>query len=221
MIRHLYPLRQSSLRLRVLPLLFAGLLATGCDDNPVDDDFEPVETVLVENLPADPHTGTDPQGRPIGTGQFAFYSLRDDRTIPHADSATVDWDVAFNGTTILTNGGSSGPGNGGAIVVAEPFEAVLEAPVDDEILQDEPGAPAIARSPAGDWYNYSGPPAHLVTPVPGRTIVVRTADGRFAKIRILSYYQDAPDEIDATSASRYYTFEYVFQPDGSRSLVVD
>lgn len=203
---------------RKLPLPFLLLLAafaTGCDDDPITEDLPPVEAVLVENLPADPiDASTD---RPVGTGKYTFFSLRENRVVPNADSASTMWDLAFNGTTILTNSGVSGPGEGGAVVVAHPFEEVVEAPADGAFLIDAEGAPAVASSPAGRWYNYN-PTTHVVTPVPGRTIVVRTADGRYAKLRILSYYKDNPATIDSESVSRYYTFEYLFQPDGSRSL---
>ena len=200
-----------------LTLAALALTLAACDDNPVDEGTDPIEATLIENLAADPHTSTDPMGRPVGTGRYTLFSLRTGQIVANTDSATTNWDLAFNGTTILTNSGSSGPGNGGAVNVAAPFEKVTAAPADEEILVDEPGAPAIARSTAGNWYNYN-PQTHVVTPVPGRTLVVRTADGRYAKVRILSYYRDMPETIDDESESRYYTFEYVFQPDGSRSL---
>src|SRR6185436_18729473 len=47
-------------------------------------------------------------------GHFTFYSLRSNAVIGLGDSATNSWDLAFRGTTILVNGGTSGPGNGGA-----------------------------------------------------------------------------------------------------------
>ena len=206
------------LDLRILPFLILALATAACDDNPVEGGPDPIEATLVEDLPADPPTGVDPvTGRPVGTGRYTLFSLRENRIVQNADSATTAWDLAFNATTVLTNGGSSGPGEGGAVILALPFEDVLEAPSDAEIHVDETGAPAVKQSAAGDWYNYN-PQTNVVTPVPGRTLVVRTADGRYAKIRIVSYYRGAPDVIGDDSESRYYTFDYVFQSDGSRSL---
>ena len=50
-------------------------------------------------------------------------------------------------------------------------------------------------------------------------LVIRTADGTYAKVRILSYYKGAPETPDvATDEARYYTFEFRHQPDGSRVL---
>ena len=76
---------------------------------------------------------------------------------------------------------------------------------------------ASFRSDNG-WYNYSSA-TNLIVPVAGRTIVLTTGDGDYAKVRILSYYQGNPATPDPqTDASRYYTFEYVVQPDGSRGF---
>lgn len=204
-----------------LLVIFLVMGALGCTENLVDDPPALVAAVTVENLAADPPTGTDPvTGRPVGTGRYTLFSLREDRIIANTDSATSSWDLAFSGTTILANSGSSGPGQGGAAIVALPFEEVVEAPTDEAFLVDAPGAPAPAAGPHGVWYNYNAQ-THVVTPVPGRTLVVRTADGRFAKVRILSYYRDNPDVVDAHAEARYYTFEYVFQNDGSRNLQTD
>ena len=48
--------------------------------------------------------------------------------------------------------------------------------------------------------------------MPGRVLVVRTADGRYAKVSIQSYYKGAPASPTQASESGYYTFRYVFQP---------
>jgi len=42
-------------------------------------------------------------------------------------------------------------------------------------------------------------------------LVIRTHDGKYAKLEILSYYENA--EPNATFDNyRYYTFDYVYQP---------
>ncbi len=52
--------------------------------------------------------------------------------------------------------------------------------------------------------------------------MVRTGDGEYyAKIRILSYYEGNPEpdtEEFENAPSRYYTFEYAIQMDGSTDL---
>ena len=155
------------------------------------------------------YTVTDLDAR--GEGEhFTFYSLRENRVVPVADSASADWDLAFRSTTILANGGASGPGEGAVAVLQDTtFAAVTAAPADDAFVQDrgtDKTETAIPGGAGNGWYDYdfvSG----IVAPRPA-VLVVRTADGRYAKVEVLSYYQGAPsmDEIDPTEGFRHYTF---------------
>ena len=58
----------------------------------------------------------------------------------------------------------------------------------------------------------------LITPIPGRTLVIKTADGKYAKLEVLSYYKDAPASPTAADPSGYYKFRYSFQSDGTKNL---
>ena len=198
-----------------LAVLLLATLVVGCDSNSAEDDFEVPATEMAADIPADPITGIDPiTMRPIGANLFTFYSLRDNALVPQADSASMDWDIAIKSTTIITNGGASGPGQGGGQVLEALFEEITEAPADG-YSTDAVDAFAIPSGSGNGWYNYN-PAINLVTPIPGRVLVIRCADGTYAKVRILSYYRGAPDTPDAsTDESRYYTFEFVHQPDGS------
>lgn len=200
-------------------LVVALLGLTACDSAGDDQTPEPIAATTVVDLAADPIVGIDSTtGMPVGTGRFTFYSLRDNAIVPNSDSATADWDIALRATTILINGGTSGPGNGAAQVWTGAFEDLTEAPADGYAVDSEAGN-AIPIGSGNGWYNYN-PPLNLITPIPGRVIVVRTADGRYAKIRINSYYRGAPAAPDATvHEARYYTFDYVFQEDGTRSFL--
>lgn len=200
-------------------LLVAFLLSglTACDSTVEEEDtFPDPELTVVEDLPADPFIGFGDDGRPIGNDTFTFYSLRENAVVPAEDSASTQWDIALKGTTILINGGASGPGDGAAQVVEGIFEEILEAPATGWAVDSEAG-PAIPTGSGSGWYNYN-PATHIISPIPGRVLMIRTADGRYAKMRILSYYEGAPDTPDENSSGRYYTFEYVFQPDGSMDL---
>ena len=214
------------------------LLVSGCDSDG-NGDGEPLLVNSITDIAADPTTGRDPMtGQPISLNQYALVSLRSGTVVltydnaDRSDSSSTSWDVGFQGTNIIFNGGTSGPGEGGAVIREETFENVLEAPADDQFRTDgvsacttsdgqAAAAFAICTGSDNGWYNYN-PAANLVTPLAGRTIVVKTADGRFAKMRILSYYQGNPpiNEVTPTSIGRYFTIEYVFQEDGSRSLEV-
>jgi len=204
------------MRILLLPTLLLFLLASGCDSDPasVDEIPEP-ELMLVEDLPADPFVAFV-EGRPVGTGRFTFFSLRENRIVPAADSASTEWDLALQGSLLLTNGGTSGPGNGGAQVYEGIFEEVTEAPASGYAVDAE-GTPAITPGSGNGWYNYDFA-TNLLTPIPGRVLLIRTADGKYVKLRILSYYKGAPATPDADSEGRYFTFEYLYQPDGSRTF---
>ncbi len=61
-------------------------------------------------------------------------------------------------------------------------------------------------------YNYN-PQAFVITPIPGKIIVIKTRNGNYAKMEILSYYQNQHDTPDPfTDLSRYYSFNYLYNP---------
>ncbi len=150
---------------------------------------------------------------------FTFFSLRTGEPVPAADSASAAWDLALRSTTILVNGGAVGPGEGGALVLQDTtFEAVTAVPAGAAFAVDRGtvrGETAIPTGAGNGWYDYdfvSG----VVSPRPA-VLVVRTADGRYAKVAIESYYRGAPDAdaLDPEEGFRYYTFRYAFLPEGS------
>lgn len=206
-------------------LLFAlslGFLFSSCSDDstgPGETESQ-LEVHTVEDLPADTagNPGSGPQN-------FTFYSLRDNSIVADEDSASIQWDLAFSGTTILTNSGVSGPGEGGAVVLDQSLEATTTAPAEG-LSVDTDSLLAIPTGSDNGWYNYSLND-HTVRPISGKTIVVRTADGgHYAKLRIISYYKGNPDTSsdefinnpDDRPADRYYTFEYAIQLNGTREL---
>lgn len=203
---------------RTLPHLIALSLAlfltTGCDSNSaMDQEPEPLETTMAIDVPADPIIGLE-NGRPVGAGVTTYYSLRTNSVVTNA--ASTDWDIALQGTSLYVNGGTSGPGQGAAQVVTGVFEELMEAP-ESGYQTDAEGGLAIATGSGNGWYNYN-PATQTVTPIPGRVLMIKTANGLYAKVKILSYYQGMPDPVTAESVSRYYTFEFVLQPDGTRSF---
>ncbi|MFN3597161.1 MAG: HmuY family protein [Rubricoccaceae bacterium] len=210
--------------------LSLGLLACDTVTPPVAEPT-PLAAVTVTDLPADPPTGRDPAtGRPTGTtNRFTLYSLRENRVVlastsaNRADSASTAWDIGFRGTTIIFNGGTSGPGTTAAQILLVPFDEVTEAPAEGYRL-DAGGNFAIPIGADAGWYTYipfEGGPGGYISPIPGRTIVLRLNDGSYAKVRILSYYRGrpAPPINPFTSTDRHYTFEFVHQPNRTRSFL--
>ncbi len=179
--------------------------AFGSEAAPAPAPITTLTEVVVRDVPAD--TGN--------VGAFTFYSLRDSSIVSQADSNSTKWDLAFKSTTVLINNGSSGPGEGGAIVLtATDYDTLSMAP-DSEYMVDQEGIPAIAPR---SWYTYTGPPSHQILMNPGVVLVVRTADGRYAKLKFTSYYRGGEAVPSADAQSRFYNFVYTFQPDGSRSF---
>lgn len=214
----------------VILLLLASFFAfQACDDdNGTGADSGELEPVLVENIPADPFVGFDPiSGRPIGSGEISYYSLTENRLLTEADSNTTRWDLAFQGTNIYINSGVSGPGTAVAQIIEIPFEELVEAPAQGYVSDTE-NSLAIPAGSGNGWYNYSGEnPARLrvVDPIPGRTIVLRTNQETYAKVEILSYYEGRPDtnteeflNLETRPRERFYSFQFVIQPDGSRNF---
>lgn len=160
--------------------------------------------VNARDIPADPDR----------KDAFTYYSLRDSAIVSPADSNSTKWDLAFKSTTVLTNSGSSGPGQGGAIVLtATDYDTLSTAP-ESGYVQDQAGLPAIGRA----WYTYTGPPNHHILMNPGVVLVIRTADGRYAKLKFTSYYKGGEAVPSTGAQSRFYNFTYTFQPDGTRSF---
>lgn len=196
----------------ILAISMGSVTLISCDK---DDDVvsPPLSAKTVQDIPADT----------ANTGHFTFFSLDDSSIVALSDSATAKWDIGFRGTTIIVNGGTSGPGAGGAFIYNGLFSGLTTVPADSVFKQDNGSSFAI-----NGWYTYTGTssvPNHAILPVAGKVIVLRTADNKYAKIEILSYYKGNPNTTTAEFAdvatrpkSRFYTIKYVYQPDGSKQL---
>ncbi len=196
-------------------LSLATLLIIAFTSCSSDDDttvaLTPVETAQVSNLFA-PQTGG--QGQPIG-GEFTKFDF-ETGAITTSDT---EWDIAFRGTTIAVNGGEATgtedeptrTGDAAATLVTSTFDNVTTAE-GLTFTQDSESTFAIPTGSDNGWYNYNFQ-TNIVSPIPGQILVFRTTEGHYAKVEILSYYQDAPASPDPqTDASRYYTFTYVYNP---------
>lgn len=139
------------------------------------------------------------------TKSYVYFSLATGKEVAPGDAKTKNWDIAFSKTTIATNGGTSGPGEGGAIVLEKPFDQVSEAPKDGYKTDGDAGF-AIPGGSGNSWYKYDMS-VHAILPIPGRTLLVKTAEGKIAKLEIISYYKGAPEDVP-TEESSYYTFRY-------------
>ena len=182
------------------------------DEEPEEPSLQDIQSVSVEDLHAPQDGG---QGQPI-SGAFTRFDFE---TGLQTESDT-EWDIAFRGTSIIVNGGTSlgtndepeRTGDAG-VYIYNGTMAEMVAVNTSLITQDSSEGYAIASGSGNGWYTYTGPPTYLISPTPGKILVFRTRDGKYAKMEILSYYLGAPENPDAFSdPSRYYTFNYVYQP---------
>ena len=199
-----------------IAFLLVGLVACKKDNSVTPSD--PLTVQEVDNLFA-PNDEIDREtGEILQTNDFVKFSFSTNGIVTD-DS----WDLAFKGTKILVNGGTGSDnvnrnGNGGAIIKDGIFEEMTTAPDDAEYRQDSGTDLAIPTGSNNGWYVYNDA-AYLITPIAGKVIFVRTHDGKYAKLEILSYYKDAPATPDPfTDQAATYTFRFIYQTDGSKNL---
>ncbi|MBI2207627.1 MAG: HmuY family protein [Candidatus Rokubacteria bacterium] len=164
---------------------------------------------------------TPPRPRDAGTALVGPVLYTVDATDTHRRrhfsfrvGATVDatpatgWDLAFRRYEIIANGGRGFLGRGGARDLgAVDFDSVATVPADgytENEGRNDPRNTALTR-----WYAY-GFFSHLLEPK-GHVWAIRTADGRYAKMEIVSYYCPG-------SRPGCVTLRYVFQGDGSTAV---
>lgn len=155
-----------------------------------------------------------------------YLNLTTGAQIPAAGITATNWDVSFYGKDrnieLAVNSGSEGTGTAGAQLVSVGFDDLKEAPANGYL----PGKEAT-----GDylqWSLYTGStsdPKHAVLPKPGMCIVMKTADGKFAKLQILSLYKGNPNtstpefaELTTRPAFGYFSFRYATQQNGTRNF---
>jgi HmuY protein len=204
-------------------LAFTLIACSKSDTSPVAVNL--AVTTTVHDLMADTVLGLDPtSGMPYSAGKYTFYSIENNAIVSNADSATTKWDLAFASTKILTNGGTSGTGKGGAFIYKGLFDDIKTIASDSIFKTDNaPTSYAITTGSGKGWYTYDGA-SNLITPIAGRIIVIKTASGKYAKLEIQSYYKGgvtlSPTATDAEKLTkqRYYTFRYTYQPNGTTTF---
>ncbi len=175
------------------------------------DDSTPlleVESEMITNLQATQSADytTNP---PTITGDYIKFSFESGTT-----TTSEDWDIAFRGSTIIVNGGEATAtdqpdrtGNAGAYIATGTLASITE--VDTSLFTSDSTSDglAIPTGSGNGWYSYDAT-THIISPIAGKVIVVKTYNGKYAKLEILSYYMDS----DTSNDSQFYTFNYIYQP---------
>jgi hypothetical protein len=202
----------------ILAIAFSlALFSCSTDDELIPDQTQsstvlPVQTF--SNLFA-PTSGPPPET----TGDFVKFSFSTGQIVTSGDN----WDVAFLATSIILNGGVAATGQpartgiGAGSIISGTFENITTAPADNLFNQDSATGNAIPTGSGDGWYTYTRA-TNVVSPIAGKVIVIRTHDGNYAKMEILNYYLDAPANPIGTDPSRYYKFNFVYQPNGTKNF---
>jgi heme-binding HmuY-like protein len=146
---------------------------------------------------------------------WMYFDFSQGSVVAVQDPKTNAWDLAFQRYVIKTNGGDTQPTGQGALysLGGRDFASVRRVPDNAIFVGDvRPKNRLSSYNPVLEkWYNYSYL-ANVLAPKPV-VYIVRTHDGKYAKMRLLSYYcQD--------HAAGCMTFEYVYQGDGSPNLAI-
>lgn len=206
-----------------LSLLFAlAGLFTSCEKD--DDNVVPVEAVTI-TIDASDYT------------KWQYFSFEEGKIVGESavegNHSGLDWDIAFHRYDFRLNGGKSGDGMAGALVStgnvgAIGWEDLVVAPesgyaVDDSIsVLPSPAMPPTYVTVAGSKTITGGMtsenPTAIVFDMTTRSysytdqiFVVKTADGKYAKIWITDFK-------NSEGNSGHITMKYAYQADGSTKL---
>ncbi len=144
---------------------------------------------------------------------WAYFDFSRGSVVAVQNPKTEAWDLAFRRHTIRANGGETNPAAQAALadLGERDFATVRHVPDEITLISDVrsqkhpfPYNPAVEK-----WYNYSYL-GNVLVPKPV-VYIVRTHDGKYAKMRLLSYYCEG-------GVSGCMTFEYVYQGNGNLNL---
>jgi hypothetical protein len=208
----------------IIGALSIVIMSSKCGKDVVPVENPVLNTITVTDLPSDTIIGVNSiTMQPFGAGKYTFYSLERNQIVANSDSATNKWDIAFSGTRILTNSGTSfNAGIGGGFVFQGIFDNLNSISVDSIFKIDAaPSSYAITFGSGRAWYSYDGP-TNLINIIPGRVLCIKTASGKYAKVEMLNYYKGGTTPLPSASDAEKFTkqrflkFRYIYQPNGTK-----
>jgi hypothetical protein len=182
-------------------LLLISLLLIVLSNSFSKESIEETKTLKIDNLPAN------------SPDRFTLFSFKTGKAVPNTDSLSNKWDIGFKGTTIIVNGGKIRKGQGGISLSPTAFDQIQTLSDTLKFAVDTEESLAIQPGSGNGWYSYNMS-THEILPIRNKTLIIKTGEGRYAKVEILSYYKDR----DSANETRYYTFRYNYQPDGSKTF---
>lgn len=201
---------------------FSAMFLFACNSSdPVNDNPDPVNPPVEED-PLEVHTVVT---NAKAFDSWTYYSIEKGEEVEVADpNNSLDWDIAFHRDNVRLNGGKSGKGEGAAKSLEEgELSKVEEAPADGYV-KDEDGQIVISYTTGNPkmgtasfnqelkWIHVGvgagGPVYNLFTK---KVFVIKTAKGKYAKLKFLSY-------LDGRGYGGHVTWQYAYQKDGTTNL---
>ena len=201
-------MKMKNLKLSILACatIVTGLISCGKEEVPAPPP-PPTPSVSV----------TDSIEIPFSTNHYAFYSMKDSSVVDISDSATTQWDFAIRFVNIIVNSNASGPGIGGVITQTGLYDTCTTAPVSGYAYDTTSTNLAIDAGLTTGWYNYDDA-THAFSPKAGIYFLVKTADGHYAKLEILSVTYAGYTPPNPTPTTLIYKFRYNYQASGSTNF---
>lgn len=145
--------------------------------------------ILIDKVPAPAAPEfQSPSGRirmallTLSADKVTYFKLSSGEEVEISNPASSnDWDMSSDFVTISMNGGTSGPGQAGAIMDAETaLDSIETAPIDGYVMDDTTNS----KMAIGDaWYNYDFTTHSLSAH--DYSWLVKTADGKYAKLEFV------------------------------------
>ena len=157
---------------------------------------------------------------------WIYFSLKEGKELTGINEdnrkENMQWDLAFNRYNFRTNSGLSGNGQGGALDTESTDMDAVKAVPEKEFIVDVKAMITESFTGSGitecestlnpcmaEAIKFAGPPPSYT---PNNHIyIVKTADGKFAKVKVLGFHNNE-------GKSGFVSFEYVYQPNGSRNF---
>jgi hypothetical protein len=148
------------------------------------------------------------------TYPWVYIALATGQVAPLTDLEALsskDWDLAFKRSVVRTNSGDSGPGQGGAIRIALPWDDVdastlgnktlpIESWFDEECTLELDASQNLITTFSG-WSEYDEA-HHVLSAAPDVVFITAAADGSLYKVAILDYFS-TPTGAHGSVSGRY------------------
>ena len=143
--------------------------------------------------------------------EYVYFNFSNGKPVKIHDSSSLEWDLAFRRSKIITNGGASSKLGKAGLIDLGPlgFDMVTEVPKDNYVVdvstRTDTENPVILKPYS---YNYL---THKLK-AKKNVYAARTADNKFAKFQLLDFYCDNK-EVGCI------TIQFVYQKSGSNSFL--